>query len=263
MNPREPSNGRCRAPVPGVGTLGWSLAVVLAIGVLTAAVRGADGDASAAALENALTPAERQAGWVLLFDGKTHAGWMNSDRSVPRTPVEFGSLNPHRAGHYMLVHTQQWADFVLALDFRISPRCNSGIFLRTASLTPRPGKDVGFNGLEIAIDDTTSHGFHDTGALYDLAAPSRNAMKPAGEWNHAVITVQGARIEVNLNGTVVNRVDLEAFDRPNRRPDGTEHKFDVAYRDHPRVGYIGLQDHGSPCWYKNIKLRPLGPPKER
>ena len=37
------------------------------------------------------------------------------------------------------------------------------------------------------------------------------------------------------------------------------HKLDVAYKDHPRTGYIGLQDHGSPCWFKNIKLRPLGP----
>ena len=37
-----------------------------------------------------------------------------------------------------------------------------------------------------------------------------------------------------------------------------EHKFDVAYKNHPRSGYIGLQDHGSACWYKNIKLKPLG-----
>ncbi len=206
--------------------------------------------------ENTLTPAEKQAGWILLFDGKTHAGWMNSDRSIPRTHVESGSLNPHRAGHYMLVHTQAWTHFVLALDFKISPRCNSGIFLRTASLTPRPGKDVGFNGLEIAIDDTTTHGFHDTGALYDLVPPSENAMKPAGEWNHMEIRVQGSRIGVTLNGKTVNRVDLDEFVAPNRRPDGTEHKFDVAYKDHPRTGYIGLQDHGSPCWYKNIKLLP-------
>ena len=37
----------------------------------------------------------------------------------------------------------------------------------------------------------------------------------------------------------------------------TAHKFDVAYKAHPRFGYIGLQDHGSACWYKNIKLKPL------
>jgi len=45
-----------------------------------------------------------------------------------------GTLNPHKAGHYMLVHTQQWENFVLALDFKISPHCNSGVFVRTASL---------------------------------------------------------------------------------------------------------------------------------
>ena len=44
-------------------------------------------------------------------------------------------------------------------------------------------------------------------------------------------------------------VDLDGFVKPNVRPDGTPHKFDVAYKDHPRKGYIGLQDHGSPCWY--------------
>ena len=42
-----------------------------------------------------------------------------------------------------------------------------------------------------------------------------------------------------------------------QRPDGTEHKFDIAYKNHPQRGYIGLQDHGSPCWFKNIKLKPL------
>jgi hypothetical protein len=46
---------------------------------------------------------------------------------------------------------------------------------------------------------------------------------------------------------------------PNKRSDGSAHKFDVANKDHPRTGYIGLQDHGSDCWYKNIKLRLLGP----
>src|SRR5262245_16749249 len=67
--------------------------------------------------DNTLTDAERRGGWLLLFDGRSHAGWMNSDRTAPRTPVEDGALNPHRAGHYMLVHTQLWTNFVLSLDF--------------------------------------------------------------------------------------------------------------------------------------------------
>jgi hypothetical protein len=212
---------------------------------------------SPTAADNELSRAEQNNGWLLLFDGKTTKGWVNSDRTAPRTPAVDGALNPHKAGHYMLVHTQQWENFVLSLDFKISKGCNSGIFIRTFSLAPRPGKDVGFNGLEIAIDDTTGTGFHDTGAIYDLVKPSRNAMKPVGEWNHIEVTCEGPGIEIALNGEKVTQTDLAAFTEPNKRPDGSAHKFDTAWRDHPRRGYIGLQDHGSPCWFKNIKLKPL------
>src|SRR5206468_7637960 len=137
--------------------------------------------------DNTLTQAERRTGWILLFDGKTLTGWMNSDRTTPRAPVVDGALNPHKAGHYMLVHTQMWSDFLLTLDFKITNGCNSGVFVRTYSLAPAPGRDVGFNGLEIAIDDTKGAGYHDTGALYDLVKPQRNAMRPAGQWNHLEI----------------------------------------------------------------------------
>jgi hypothetical protein len=224
---------------------------------LIAAMCGATMAESSPAPDNTLTEAERRNGWRLLFDGKTYAGWMNSDGTAPRTPVENGALNPHQAGHYMLVHREQWENFVLALDFKISPKCNSGIFVRTSSLTPRPGKDVGFNGLEVAIDDTKTAGLVDTGAVYDLSKPTKNAMKPPGEWNHIEITCRGAVIEIVLNGEKVNSVDLAKFTEPHKRPDGTAHKFDVAYKDHPRKGFVGLQDHGSACWYKNIKLRVL------
>lgn len=214
--------------------------------------------AGALAAENELTPEEKAAGWVLLFDGKTLNGWTTNTREPSRVPVENGAINPHGSGGYMLIHERQWSNFVLSLDFKISKGCNSGIFIRTFPLTPRAGKDVGYNGLEIAIDDTApSADYHDTGAIYDLVKPVRNAMKPVGEWNHAVITCDRNLITVNLNGLRVTRMDLDQFTQPNRRPDGSEHKFDVAYRDHPRRGYIGLQDHGSPCWYKNIKLLPL------
>ena len=200
--------------------------------------------------DNALTEGERADGWRLLFDGKTLEGWMTSAGEPSRTPVQEGSLNPHRSGHYMLVHTQQWSNFVLSTDFKISRGCNSGIFVR-------PGKDVGYNGIEVAIDDTPGAGYHDPGALYDLVQPSRNAMKPVGEWNRIEITCRQSVIEVVLNGELVTRGDLDRFKKPNRRPDGSEHKFDVAFKDHPRRGYIGLQDHGSPCWFRNLKLLPL------
>jgi hypothetical protein len=207
--------------------------------------------------DNELTEAEKKDGWILLFDGQTLAGWMTSSRTPSRRPVEQGAINPHRCGGYMMVHEKQWENYVLALDFKISPGCNSGIFVHTAPLEPRPGKSVGFNGLEIAIDDTRTAGYHDTGAIYDLVKPAQNAMKPPGEWNHVVITCDKNWIRVELNGEKVTAMNLDEWPEMYKRPDGTPHKFDVAWKDHPRKGYIGLQDHGSDCWFKNIKLKPL------
>lgn len=209
------------------------------------------------AADNELTPQEKADGWILLFDGSTLNGWMTSSGSPSKTPVENGCLNPHRSGGYMMVHKELWDNFVLSCDFKISKGCNSGIFIRTFSLRPRPGKDVGFNGIEVAIDDTKEAGFHDTGALYDLVRPTKAKAKPAGEWNHMVITCNKNLIEVELNGETVTRMNLDEWTKPNVRPDGTPHKFDVAYKDHPRQGYLGFQDHGAPCWFKNIKIKPL------
>ena len=211
----------------------------------------------AVAGDNELSPAERAAGWRLLFDGKSTAGWMSPKRKPLReSHVQDGALNPHPC-EYMLVFGEPQGDFELELEFKLSRGCNSGIFVRTSPLEPRPGRDVGFNGIEIALDDTTTAGLHDTGALYDLVAPSENRMKPAGEWNAARIVARGGLLDVSINGAVVTRIDLDEWTAPNRRPDGSKHKFDVVYRDHPRSGYLGLQDHGSDCWYRNIKLRSL------
>lgn len=212
---------------------------------------------SVLAAENELTEAEQRDGWRLLFDGQSTRGWMSIEgKSLPATHVQDGALNPHPC-HYMLVYGEPLENFILSLDFKISPRCNSGLFLRTHSLTPRPGRDVGFNGIEIAIDDTSSAGFHDTGAFYDLVKPRRNAMKPAGQWNRMLVTSNGDRLAVELNGEPVNQMTLSEWTEVLRRPDGSAHKFDVVYAQHPRKGYVGLQDHGSDCWYRNIKLKLL------
>ncbi|MEK6260355.1 MAG: DUF1080 domain-containing protein [Planctomycetota bacterium] len=209
------------------------------------------------AADNELTAHEKSDGWQLLFDGKTLDGWQTSSQKPSLRPVDEGCINPHKCGGYMMIHEKVWGDCVLSLDFKISPKCNSGLFIRTFPLTPRPGKDVGFNGIEIAIDDTTTAGFHDTGAIYDLVKPTKNTMKPAGEWNRMVVTCDKALIAIELNGENVTQMNLDEWPEPNKRADGTAHKFDVAFKTHPRQGYLGLQDHGADCWYKNIKLKPL------
>ncbi len=225
-----------------------SMLIVTAFSLATSASLAAD---------NELTAQEMTDGWQLLFDGKTLDGWQTNNQKPSLRPIDEGCINPHKCGGYMLIHEKVWGDYVLSLDFKISPKCNSGLFIRTFPLTPRPGKDVGFNGIEIAIDDTTTAGFHDTGAIYDLVKPTKNAMKPAGEWNHMVVTCDKALIAIELNGDKVSQMNLDEWPEPNKRADGSAHKFDVAFKTHPRQGYIGLQDHGANCWYKNIKLKPL------
>jgi hypothetical protein len=110
----------------------------------------------------------------------------------------------------------------------------------------------------VAIDDTTGTGVHDSGALYDLVPCKTNAQKPAGEWNHMKITAKGPKIRVELNGQEVSNIDLDQWTEPGKRPDGSSHKFEhVAIAKLPRSGYLGFQDHGSDCWYKNVKLKDL------
>src|ERR1700745_64970 len=88
------------------------------------------------AADNELTDQEKKDGWVLLFDGKTLAGWMTSSRTPSKTPVEDGCINPHGCGGYMMIHEKPWADFVLALALKISPGCNRGILVRIFPLAP-------------------------------------------------------------------------------------------------------------------------------
>jgi hypothetical protein len=64
-------------------------------------------------------------------------------------------------------------------------------------------------------------------------------------------------VSVALNSEAVTEMNLDEWTEASKRPDGSAHKFPFAYKDQPRKGYIGLQDHGADCWYKNIKIREL------
>lgn len=189
-----------------------------------------------------------------IFDGKSARDWItNTGKPVPEANVQADGLNPHGSGGYLVVYEQPYQDFILDFDYKLTPGCNSGVFLRVGDL-----KQPVMTGLEIAIDDTDGTGFHDPGALYDLQAPRVNAQKPAGQWNHMTITAKGPIVTIVLNGQEVNSIDLSRFTEPGKRPDGSSHKFQgVAIKDLAQKGYFGFQDHGSDCWYRNVRLQPL------
>ena len=192
--------------------------------------------------------------FVTIFDGKTTSGWkLNTGGELPRANVQPDGLNPHGSGGYIVMYDKPFGDFVLEFDYKISKKCNSGVFVRVGD-----PKDPVYTGLEIAIDDTTGKGMHDPGAFYDLVSPKVNAQKPAGEWNHMIVTAKGPKITVNLNGEDVSAIDLGQFSEVGKRPDGSKHKFEkVKIADFNRPGYLGFQDHGQDCWYKNVKIKEL------
>jgi hypothetical protein len=189
-----------------------------------------------------------------LFDGTSGTGWILCDKKpLPKDNVQADGLNPHGAGSYLVVHETKFGDFVLDFDYKLSKGCNSGVFLRVGDLS-----DPVYTGIEVALDDTTATGMHDPGAFYDLVAPKENAQKPAGEWNRMAITAHGPKITVVLNNKEVSTINLDEWTETGKRPDGSSHKFkNVAIGKLPRSGYLGFQDHGSDCWFKNVRIKEL------
>jgi hypothetical protein len=204
-----------------------------------------------AAGDNELSEQEKKDGWTLLFDGKTAEGWT----ALKAANIQEGCINPFKSGNYVTYAKEKYADFVLACDFKLSKDCNSGIFIRTGE-----AKDPVQTGIEIQVYDSKAEkpGKHDCGAIYDLVAPSKNALKPLGEWNHIEITCDKNRIKVALNGEALAEMDLDQWTQAEKNPDGSANKFKKALKEFPREGLLGFQDHGQPCWFKNIKLKKLG-----
>ena len=212
---------------------------------------------SAQAADNQLTDEEKQAGWQLLFNGQDHTGWKCNNGKPVATPIEQGSLVPYKAGGYLIIHEKQYDNFVLTCDVKWESACNSGIFFRVTN--PQDPVNTGF---EIQVSSGRGVGKHEFGAIYDLAATTRNAGKETGQWNTVAIRCEGPHISVQVNGQQVCAIHCDDFDKPGLCPDGQRHKFAVqgeprAVKDFARTGYLGFQDHGHKVWYKNVKLLEL------
>ena len=74
-----------------------------------------------------------------------------------------------------------------------------------------------------------------------------------------MLTCQGNVITAAMNGERIIFMNLNQWDQPHRNPDGTPNKFRTAYKQMPRRGHIGFQDHGNPVWFRNIRVKPASP----
>lgn len=199
-------------------------------------------------------------GFISLFNGKDLSGWVNPPGAG--WVVEDGviTLRPEPDGKehndQYLWTGEDYGDFVLELEFKIPEQANSGVFLRTADVN-----DPVYTGIEVQVcnsyDRPTLTRGGTAGAVYDCQAPSKNPIKPPGEWNRFRITCDKNLVKVELNGEPIVDMDLDRWTRPNENPDGTKNKFPRALKDFARRGRIGLQNHGRPVWYRNIRVRRL------
>lgn len=210
------------------------------------------------AADNQLTEQERNDGWLLLFNGQDHSGWKCNNGKPVATPIEEGALVPYKSGGYVIIHERKFGDFILRCDVKWeAARCNSGIFFRIED----PHNPV-HTGFEVQVMSGSGTSKHDFGAIYDLAANSKNMGYDTGEWNSVEIKCQGPQLEVSVNGESVAQLNCDEFVEPGLCPDGKPHKFKLngeprAVKDFARVGYLGFQDHGQKVWYKNVKLLEL------
>ena len=165
-------------------------------------------------------------GWVVMHEGE----WAVEDGILIGRNGTNWTTNPERSGSWLRTE-KPYADFELELEYAINAKGNSGILFRSAL-----EKNPSFTGYEMQILDDAGREpkKSTTGALYDVAAASRNMSKPAGEWNQVTITCAGKRIQVKLNGVEV-----------------------VDYSGERSVrGYIGLQNHDTNAVvkFRNIRL---------
>jgi hypothetical protein len=109
-------------------------------------------------------------------------------------------------------------------------------------------------GYEVQIMDSADP-IHRTGSIYSLASSSAVSTKPPDEWKTMIITLEGRRIFVDLDGERVTSFDPEGPDVPPAK-EWYEPKREAT---RPETGYLGLQNHdpGDVVWFKEISVRPL------
>jgi hypothetical protein len=191
-------------------------------------------------------PTPDEAGFVPLFpeDGSPRGfvirDW--ADVSKPAAEgaawvVKDGVLQSTGARGCWLISEREYGDFVLAYEFKLGPRGNSGCALRT----PAKG-DPAFDGLELQMADfrynPQAAESELTGGFYRAAAPTRQVYRPE-EWNEMRIELRGPAAKVVLNGETVQDIDLSTFTKTVKRHDDTDAP---PLRDRPRKGRIGFQE---------------------
>ncbi len=150
---------------------------------------------------------------------------------------------------------ERYGDFILDLEFKCAEDTNSGVFIRCADLDQWLHTAIEVQVLQ-PNDKYPNNKWH-CGAIFDVLAPYKQMVRQPGEWNHYTIIAKDNMIYVMLNGEQVIGMDLDQWTEPHKNPDGTKNKFKYAYKDLVREGHVGLQYHGQPIAFRNLRIKQL------
>ena len=172
---------------------------------------------------------------VVLFDGKSMDAWGVQDKTKPMGwAVEDGAMtNTPPANN--LVSKETFKDFRVDAEYKLSPKGNSGIYLR------------GRYEMQVLDDAGGAPGdVHGHMSIYSRKAPDKNASKPAGEWQTAQITLVGNCVTAVLNGTKVH---------DNARITGiTGGALDAKETD---PGPLMIQGDHEKVWFRKVVVTPI------
>lgn len=199
-----------------------------------------------------------------LFNGSDLTGWTGAKDNYT---VSDGAIQC-MAGKGGVLHTEKtYSDFVARLDFQLPPAGNNGLAIRYPSVKElaEMGKNamngdaayIGMTELQVLDDGHPNYATIDPrqahGSAYGMVAAHRGYLRPAGEWNHQVVTVDGSKIQVELNGTRILETDLSTI---------SEYMSNTPHPGKERTqGHFGFAGHSDPVKFRNIHMRELNHPE--
>lgn len=213
-----------------------------------------------------LTTEQKAEGWKLLFDGQSTNGWQifkarkNNTWEVQNGTLHCKALMEGVSGigdeRSDIMTTDEFENFELAFDWKISPEGNSGVMFRVTEEFEQPY----YSGPEYQIIDDKGYPgeLHDgqrTGDNYDMHIAENKTVNQVGTWNSARIIVSGNHVEHWLNGAKVVEYELGSADWTKRK-NASKWKDATGY-GMAKKGHIVFQDHGNEVWFKNVMIKAL------
>lgn len=213
---------------------------------------------------NSLTEGEINDGWQLLFDGNSPEGWRQyKGEDFPDDwEVADGTLHCKGGpGGHDLIYEQEFSNFHLKIDWKISEGGNSGLFY----LGQETDGPIYGTAPEMQILDNERHpdakmgkdGNRKAGSLYDLIPASPQNANPAEEWNHFEVKIVDREVWHFMNGEEVVHYQIDTKEWQELVADSKFPGINPDWVKVPEEGYIGLQNHDDEVWFKNIKLKVL------